>query len=121
MLSTELFRVASKKSRNALNNTFYKMMVKSSNLCKILGSSGLFVSALITRISEPNDTLLLLSYLKMLQLIHQHHFCPRQLVLDHNIYTIVRKVADASIAAQQVLVCEKCKQILMDFQTSTFT
>lgn len=97
------------------------MMVKSSNLCKTLGSSGLFVSALISRVSEPVDTLLLLSYLKMLQLIHQHHFCPRQLVLDHNMYTIVRKVAEASIAAQQVLVYEKCKCILLDFQSSTCT
>ena len=112
----DLYRLASKQSLGTVNNTFYKMMTKSKNLCKTLGSSGLFVSALITRVSEPVDTMLLMSNLKMLQLIHQHHIWPRQLVLDHNMYSIVRTLAETSFAAQQVIVYEKCKSILIAFQ-----
>ena len=93
------------------------MMSKSRQLCRSLGCSGLFVSAVVKRLSTA-EAIVLRSLLKMLQFIHQHHPFPRQLVLDHNLYSIVRKFAKEE---GQVLVNQMANRLLRDFQASTLS
>jgi hypothetical protein len=54
----------------------------------------------------------------MLQFIHQHHASPRQLVMDHNLYSIVRGFAKEE---GQVLVNQMANRLLRDFQASTLS
>lgn len=92
-------------------------MSKSRGLCRGLGCSGLFVSALVKRL-KTSEAIVLRSLLKMLQFIHQHHPYPRQLVLDHNLYSIVKSLAQEE---GQVLVNQMANRLLRDFQTSTLS
>jgi hypothetical protein len=106
----DFFRSASQRAIGDVHEAFLRMMSKSSKLSKALGGSGLFVAALVGRLRS-SENLVLRSLLKMLQLLHQHHPNPRQvcfashsarhtlndpytqLVLDFDLYTIVRSFA----------------------------
>ena len=96
------------------------MMVRSDCLCRALGGSGLYVTSLVRRLvaSEKDETIMLWSLLQMLQLVHQHHSSPRQLVLDYNLYDLVKNIA---LLEEQVLVSQVSKNILIDFHLSTFS
>ena len=114
----EFFRSASMKTIHSIHKPLLDMMSKSSDLCKAFSCSGLFISSLIKRLSIANEAIVLRSLLRMLQLIHQHHPSPRQLVLDLNLYHIVLKfVQDPS----QVLVYQAAVLVLKDFQNSTIS
>lgn len=93
------------------------MMVKSSALCKALGSSGLYITSLVRRLLH-SEAIVLKSLLEMLQLMHQHHPSPRQLVLDNDLYSIIRKFAEVE---GQVLVFQVANKLLKDFQQSTMS
>ena len=92
-------------------------MSKSSLLCKALACSGLFVSALIRRLKN-SEAIVLRSLLKMIQLLHQYHPCPRQLVLDHGLYSILREFAQEET---QVLVYQIATRLLKEIQQSTLS
>jgi len=114
----EFFRSASMKTIHSIHKPLLDMMNKSSDLCQAFSCSGLFISSLIKRLSTANEAIVLRSLLRMLQLIHQHHPSPRQLVLDLNLYHIVLKfVQDSS----QVLVYQAAVLVLKDFQNSTIS
>jgi predicted transcriptional regulator len=114
----EFFRSAPMKTIHSIHKPLLDMMNKSSDLCKAFSCSGLFISSLIKRLSTANEAIVLRSLLRMLQLIHQHHPSPRQLVLDLNLYHIVLKfVQDSS----QVLVYQAAVLVLKDFQNSTIS
>jgi hypothetical protein len=93
------------------------MMSKSRALSRALGSSGLFVSAVLRRLGS-SEAIVLRSLLKMLQLLHYNHLYPRQLVLDHNMYCTVRALA---MEEGQVLVQQMANRLLRDFQASTLS
>jgi hypothetical protein len=102
------------------------MMSKSTSLSRALSSSGIFVSSLIARLTacrttqdakEP-DNVMIRSLLKMLQLLHQWNPCPRQFVLDYNVYGIVKKYAALE---DQVVVCQIANRLLSEVQISTMT
>jgi hypothetical protein len=94
------------------------MMFKSKDLSCALSGSGVYVSALVKRLKTPQEAIVLRSLLKMLQLLHQYHPCPRQFVLDNNLYKIVKEYAESE---GQVLVCQLANRLLADFQVSTLT
>lgn len=102
----------------SLHKPLVDMMTKSKELASALGLSGVFVSSLVKRLRNTKEAIVLRSLLKMLQLIHQNHPCPRQLVLDNNLYAIVLEFAQSE---QQVLVCQIANRLLADFQISTLT
>jgi hypothetical protein len=94
------------------------MMSKSKELSAALSMSGVFVSSLVKRLRNTKEAIVLRSLLKMLQLSHQNHPCPRQLVLDNNLYKLVKEFAQSE---GQVLVCQIANRLLADFQLSTLT
>jgi hypothetical protein len=102
---------------NTLHKPLLDIMTKSKKLARALAISGLYVSALVKRLVG-SEAIVLRSLLRMLQLLHQHHPFPRQFVLDHNLYAIVRSFArDES----QVLVFQMANRLLRDFQSSTIS
>lgn len=113
----DFFRLASVQTINTVHKPLLDMMSKSRVLSRALGSSGLFVLAIVTRLNS-SEAIVLRSLLRMLQYIHQHHSSPRQLVLDHNLYSIVRRFAQEE---GQVLVNQMANRLLRDFQASTLS
>mmetsp|Transcript_18777 Transcript_18777/g.31303 ORF Transcript_18777/g.31303 Transcript_18777/m.31303 type:complete len:1208 (+) Transcript_18777:214-3837(+) len=111
------FRSATTQTINTIHKPLLDMMSKSHGLSRALGTSGVYVSAILKRL-HISEAIVLRSLLKMLQFIHQHHFYPRQLVLDHNMYCIVRLFA---LEEGQVLVNQMANRLLRDFQTSTLS
>lgn len=93
-------------------------MNKSKDLSCSLSGSGVFVSTLVRRLKVTTEAIVLRSLLKMLQLLHQYHPCPRQFVLDNHLYKLVKDFAESK---SQVLVCEIANKLLADFQVSTLT
>jgi hypothetical protein len=92
-------------------------MTKSKVLARALAISGLYVASLVNRL-QGSEAIVLRSLLRMLQLLHQHHPFPRQFVLDHSLYSIVRSFAQDET---QVLVFQMANRLLRDFQTSTIS
>jgi hypothetical protein len=93
------------------------MMNKSRALCRALGTSGLYVAAVVKRLYS-SEAIVLRSLLNMLQLLHLHHSSPRQFVLDFDLYAAVRGFA---MAEGQVLVNQMANRLLKDFQNSTLS
>lgn len=94
------------------------MALKSKDVATALSASGIFVSTLVRRLNTTEEAIVLCSLLRIVQLLHQYHSCPRQLVLDNNLYAIVRKFAQAE---NQVMVSQLANRLLADFQLSTLT
>lgn len=94
------------------------MMTKSKELSAALGLSGIFISALVKRLLTTAEAIILRSLLRMLQLLHQNHPCPRQFVLDNNLYNLVKEFAQSE---RQVVVSQIANRLLADFQISTLT
>lgn len=111
------FRGASAQTINTIHKPLLDMLSKSHGLCRALGTSGVFVSGVLRRLHS-SEAIVLRSLLKILQLLHQHHFYPRKFVLDHNMYTIVRAFA---LEEGQVLVNQMANRLLRDFQASTLS
>ena len=111
----DFFRTASQQSLRMLHKPFLDMMTKSEVLCRALTNSGLYVTALVKRLSA-SDAIVLRSLLKMLQLLHQYHPHPRHFVLDNDLYNVVRSFAQSE---GQVLVHQISNKLLADFQSST--
>jgi len=82
----------------------------------LLGSSQVFVNALVKRLTTTKEAIVLLSLLRMLHLLFQNHANPKQWINDHNLYSVVREVAQAK---GQVLVMSSAKILLRDFQSYT--
>lgn len=116
-IHSAFFRSATTQTVNTIHKPLLDMMSKSHGLSRALGTSGVFVSSILKRL-HTSEAIVLRSLLKMLQFIHQHHFYPRQLVLDHNMYCIVRAFA---LEEGQVLVNQMANRLLRDFQTSTLS
>lgn len=114
----EFFRSASKQTVESLHKPLLDMMSKSKELSCALGMSGVFVTSLVKRLLNTNEAIVLRSLLKMLQLIHQNHPCPRQLVLDNNLYKLVKEFAQSET---KVVVQQIANRLLADFQVSTLT
>ena len=93
------------------------MMAKSPVFSRGLGASGLFLSNLLKRL-KGSEAIVLCSLLKMLQVLHQFHPSPRQLVLDNDLYGVVKEIAQME---SQVLVSQVANRLLVDFQDSTMT
>ena len=100
-----------------MHNPWLDMMTKSTSFSRALGQSGLFISALLKHL-KVSEAIVLCSLLKMLQLLHQFHTSPRQLVLDHDLYRLVKEIAQQE---RQVLVSQVANRLLVDFQDSTMT
>ncbi|CAM9558941.1 unnamed protein product [Ectocarpus fasciculatus] len=111
------FRTASTQTINTLHKPLLDIMTKSKKLARALAISGLYVSALVKRLVG-SEAIVLRSLLRMLQLLHLHHPFPRQFVLDHNLYAIVRSFAQDE---SQVLVFQMANRLLRDFQSSTIS
>jgi hypothetical protein len=114
----EFFRMAPIQTTHTLHKPLYDMMFKSKELSRALACSALFVSALVRRLNTTTEAIVLRSLLKMLQLMHQYHPRPRQLVLDNSLYGLVKDLAQSE---GQVLVCQIANRLLRDFQYSTLT
>ncbi len=99
----------------ALHKPLLDMMSKSKELSCALSSSSVYVSALVKRLKTPQEAVVLRSLLKMLQLLHQYHPCPRQFVVDNNLYPLVKEYAESE---GQVVVCQIANRLLADFQAS---
>ena len=93
------------------------MMTKSRVLSRALACSGLYISSVVKRLYT-SEAIVLRSLLNILQLLHQHHPSPRQLVLDHDLYSVVRGFAQAE---SQVLVNQMAIRLLKDLQSSTLS
>jgi hypothetical protein len=96
------------------------MMMKSRLLCRGLsrgGAQGCGGAVMVTRLRFA-EAIVLRSLLNMLQLIHQCHATPRQLVLDHDLYCTVRTFA---LSETRVLVNQIALKLLGDLQASTLT
>ena len=117
----ELFRVTSTSSLRLLLRPLIDILGKSDEISRHLGASGLFIRCLLRRIEETADAFLLRYYLGLLQLLHQHHSDPRSLVLNFGVYEKLRRLAEGTKAAQQVVVYEKVKLLLRDIQATTFS
>ena len=117
----ELFRSATTASLRVLLRPLIDMMMKSEELSRHLSASGLFVSCLVRRLGETSDAFLLRSLIALIRLIHTNHSCPSTLVLNFGIYEKLRRLAEASQAAQQVVVFEKVKNLLKEIQHTTFS
>jgi hypothetical protein len=117
-LLVEFFRLAAKQTVESLHKPLLDMMTKSKDLASALSLSGVFMSSLVKRLRTTKEAIVLRSLLKMLQLIHVNHPCPRQLVLDNNLYKLVKGIAQSE---EQVLVCQIANRLLADFQISTLT
>lgn len=118
LVAIEFFRSASKQTVESLHKPLLDMMSKSKELSCALGMSGVFVTSLVKRLLNTNEAIVLRSLLKMLQLIHQNHPCPRQLVLDNNLYKLVKEFAQSET---KVVVQQIANRLLADFQVSTLT
>ncbi len=103
---------------HTLHKPLYDMMFKSKELSRALACSALFMAALVRRLTATTEAIVLRSLLKMLQLMHQNHPHPRQLVLDNGLYALVKDFAQSE---GQVLVCQIANRLLRDFQYSTLT
>jgi hypothetical protein len=114
---SEFFRNASAQTISTILSPLSKMLSKSPPIARALGSSGLFVLSIVKRLNT-SEAIVLRSLLKILQCIHQNHPSPRQLVLDHNLYSIVKGLAQAE---GQVVVNSIANRLLKDFQASTLT
>ncbi|RYH14049.1 hypothetical protein EON65_34265 [archaeon] len=114
----DFFNKVSSQTLHSLHKPLLDIMSKSSELSTALSYSGIFIAALVRRLKAPQEAIVLRTLLKMLQLLHQHHSCPRQFVLDHDLYALVKEFARSEA---QVLVCQIANRLLMDFQLSTFT
>ena len=113
----DFFRTANTQTMRTVHNHWLEMMTKSSQFSKVLGVSGLFISALLKRLSS-SEAVVLCSLLKMLKQLHQLHALPRQLVLDNNLYRLVLQIAEID---SQVLVSQVANSLLFDFQESTLS
>lgn len=113
----DFFRSASAQTIRTVHNHWLDMMTKSPLFTKVLGVSGLYISALLKRLKS-SEAVVLCSLLKMLRLLHQFHASPRQLVLDNDLYRLVLQIAQVDT---QVLVSQVANSLLIDFQDSTMT
>lgn len=114
----DFFDKASNQTLHSLHKPLLDIMSKSAELSSALSYSGIFIAALVRRLNAPQEAIVLRTLLKMLQLLHQYHASPRQLVLDHGLYDIVKEFAQSE---SQVLVCQIANKLLADFQLSTFS
>ena len=115
VFSVDFFRSVSSQEIVTLHKPLLDLMSKSPLLCRALGCSGLFVSSLVKRLQNA-DTIVLTSLLKMIQLLHNHHPCPRQFILDYGLYDIVREFI---LHEKQVLIYQIATRLLKEFQNST--
>lgn len=94
------------------------MMKKSNEFARALSMSGIYISSLVRLLNSTKEAIVLRSLLNMLLLLHKNHPRPRQLVLDNDLYNLVKRFAESE---GQVLVSQLATSILVEFQTSTFT
>ena len=118
MSCADFFKDSKPTALHTIHKPLLDMIVKSKEVATALSSSGVFVSAVVRRLNTTREAIVLCSLLRIVQLLHQYHPCPRQLVLDNNLYTIVRRFAQAE---NQVMVSQLANRLLADFQLSTVT
>ena len=116
-LCIEFFRLVPDDEISTVHKPLLDLMSLSVLVCTSLGCSGLFLTSLVRRL-RTSDAIVLRSLLKMLQLLHQYHPCPRQLVLDYGLYGIVREFRQEE---KQVLVYQVATKLSKEFQYSTLS
>ena len=92
------------------------MMFKSPELCKALGLSRSFASALVKRLKSTDEAIVLRSLLKMLQLMHEIHDSPKTWVETNKLEALVEEFAKSE---RKVLVRQLAKKLLLDFKETT--
>jgi hypothetical protein len=117
LVCAAFFCSSTTESIRPLHKPFLDMMMKSRLLCRGLSRSGQLVAGIVKRLRFA-EAIVLRSLLNMLQLIHQCHATPRQLVLDHDLYCTVRTFA---LSETRVLVNQIALKLLGDLQASTLT
>jgi len=96
------------------------MMTRSHKLSESLGRSGLFMAELVARLSFPKAEVRI-NLLKMLKLVGEHHEDLEHLVLEHNLYAIVSKIAKQAKESHRVLVMEIASQLLDEWKAALLT
>ena len=117
----DLFRATSTPSLRLLLRPLIDILGSSDEISRHLGASGLFIRSLLRQIEETADAFSLRYYLRLLQLVHSNHSDPRSLVLNFGVYEKLRRLAEGTRAAQQVVVYEKVKLLLRDIQATTLS
>ena len=116
--------MASIQAIRILHKPFLDIMTKSELFSRALTNSNIFVTSLVSRLHyystnstthHDNDTIVLRSLLRMLQILHQYHSNPTLFVIDNNLYTVVQGFAQIE---GQVLVHQIANKLLIDFQNN---
>lgn len=97
---------------HSLHKPLLDMMFKSKELARELGNSTVYVTALVKRLKNTTEAIVLRSLLRMLQLMHQQHPSPIEWVQQHNLVSIVEEFAQSE---GQVLVCQLANKLLLEF------
>eukprot|EP01032_Pedospumella_encystans_P007493 gene7492-8987_t len=112
----DFFRTAPAQTIHTLHRPLLDMMFKSPELCKALGLSRSFASALVKRLKSTDEAIVLRSLLKMLQLMHEIHDSPKTWVETNKLEALVEEFAKSE---RKVLVRQLAKKLLLDFKETT--
>jgi len=93
------------------------MLTRSAKLSEAIGRSGLFMAELVARLSFPKAEVRI-NLLKILKIIGEHHQDLEHLVLEHNLFAVVSKLAKQAEDAHRVLVVEIANQLLDEWKAA---
>ncbi|CAK9115598.1 Cytokinesis protein sepH (Serine/threonine-protein kinase sepH) [Durusdinium trenchii] len=110
-----LFQSAQGNSFENYVKELLMMMTRSNKLSEAIGRSGLFMAELVARLSFPKAEVRI-NLLKMLKIIGEHHQDLEHLVLEHNLFAVVTKLAKQAEDAHRVLVAEIANQLLEEWR-----
>ena len=114
--SPDFFKSAASQTIYTLHKPLLDMMFKSTELCRALGQSVAFATALVKRLKNTDEAIVLRSLLKMLQLLHESHPTPQEWVHENRLYALVQEFA---LSERKVLVRQLAKKLLLDFKASS--
>jgi hypothetical protein len=112
-LSLDFFKSAASQTIHTLHKPLLDMMFKSPELCRSLGQSSVFTNALVKRLKNTEEAIVLRSLLKMLQLMYEFHATPKEWVESNQFVKLVQEYA---LSERKVLVRQLAKKLLLDFQ-----
>ena len=114
-----LFTSSSKKQMNLLHVSFTSIFCNSNRICKAVGQSDSFVKTLIERLTASDSTIITLSYLKILQMLHFHDENPKNFAEKYQLISIMSPfINDKSHVYVFELAIKLCADFCEDFRAS---
>ena len=111
----DFYKSTSAQTINTVHKPMVDMMLKSKELCRALGQSSVFTSALVKRLKSSSDAIVLRSLLKELQLLFQFHLAQKHWVETNDLIAVVQELSQSD---KKVLVKQLAKKLLLDFKDS---